>query len=212
MTIDLCHLFVFVADRAAAEQAFAACGLVPSFARSHPGQGTANLCACFDNAYLELLWCEDENELASAPVVRTRLAERARWRETGASPFGIGLRGHLPFPSWEYRPLYLPEGMSIPVALASEDPRQPFIFRSPGSVRPDAWTDDQAGARQQAAGMTEIGGLQLELPVAAAPALKCLAEKRFLTLKPAVRPRLDVAITVTGGGQRRLTLPQFLLE
>lgn len=212
MTIDLCHLIVFVADRAAAEQAFAACGLVPSFTRGHPGQGTANLCACFDNAYLELLWCEDESELISSPVVRTRLAERARWRETGASPFGIGLRGKLPFPSWEYRPPYLPEGMTIPVALASEDPRQPFIFHSPGSARPDAWTADLAGQRQQQAGMTEIGALKLELPVAAAPALKCLAEKRFLTLTPAVRPKLEVAIATLDGGQRRLQLPAFLLE
>lgn len=211
MTIDLCHVFVFVPDHAAAEQAMADLNLTPSFERRHPGQGTANLCACFDNAYLELLWPVDEAELISAPVVRTRLAERAHWRETGASPFGIGLRGKLPFPSWDYRPPYLPEDTTIPVALSSEDPRQPFVFRSPGDARPDAWTDGRAGTRQQAAGLREIVGLRLELPVAPAPALKVLAEQGFLSLTPAVSTRLELVVTSQDGRHRRLTLPDFTL-
>lgn len=209
MAISLCHVFVFVDSRAAALEALALCGLVHSFGRSHPGQGTANLAACFDNAYLELLWGENLAELIAVPVARTRLAERARWRENGANPFGIGLRGGLPFPSWEYRPSYLPDGASIPVALASEDPRQPFLFRSPGAARPDAWTDGMAGERQRQAGLSEITGLHLDLPVGTSPALRTLADRGFLSLKAAVKPRLLLTVSTVDGGQRVLSLPDF---
>ncbi|MCR6631979.1 MAG: VOC family protein [Magnetospirillum sp.] len=210
METSLCHVFVFVEDRAAALAALKACGLEESFSRSHDGQGTANVAACFDNAYLELLWPEDQGELVSVSVARTRLAERSRWRETGASPFGIGLRGRLPFPTWEYRPPYLPDGMAIPVALGSEDPRQPFLFRSPAEARPEHWDDGRAGRRQQAAGLTEITGLHLELPVGASPALRTLAERGLLALRPAVRPRLVLTIARSDGGQRQLSLPDFV--
>ena len=209
MSTELCHLFVFVDDRAVALAALDTCGLAESFRRTHDGQGTANVCACFDNAYLELLWPEDQGALASVSVARTRLAERSRWRETGASPFGIGLRGRIPFPTWEYRPPYLPEDVGIAIALGSEDPRQPFLFRSPGAARPDQWTDGRAGQRQTAAGLAEITALHLDLPVGASPALRVLAERGFLTMKAAVRPRLLLTVSRAGGGQRVLSLPDF---
>lgn len=207
MTTELCHVFAFVDDRAAALAVLDRCGLVESFRRSHNGQGTANICACFDNAYLELLWPEDQGELASVSVARTRLAERSRWHDTGASPFGLGLRGRIPFPTWEYRPPFLDEGMAI--ALGSEDPRQPFLFRSPNRLRPDQWDNGLAGARQQAAGLAEIVGLHLELPVGATPALRNLADRGLLTLKPAVRHRLSLVVSRQDGGQRTLSLPDF---
>jgi hypothetical protein len=34
----------------------------------HPGQGTANACFFFENAYLEVLWRHDDSELSSAVV------------------------------------------------------------------------------------------------------------------------------------------------
>jgi hypothetical protein len=209
MAISLCHVFVFVDHRAAALEALAACGLMQSFGRSHSGQGTANVAACFDNAYLELVWAEDTAELVSVPVSRTRLAERARWRETGACPFGIGLRGGLPFPFWEYRAPFLPEGMTMPVALASEDPRQPFLFRSPGDARPDAWTNGLAGNRQNPVGLSEITGLHLDISAGASPSLRTLAERGFMSVKPAVKPRLLLTVSKADGGKRVLSLPDF---
>jgi hypothetical protein len=196
-------------DREAALAALRSCGLAESFHRRHEGQGTANVAACFDNAYLELLWAEDQAELVSASVARTRLAERSRWRETGASPFGFGLRGRLPFPTWEYRPPHFPDGHVIPIALGSEDPRQPFLFRSPTEARPDQWSDGRAGQRQQAAGLAEIVGMRLELPVGASPAVRALADAGMLSLQPAVRHRLLLTISRVDGGQRVLSLPDF---
>ena len=144
--------------------------------------------------------------MVSVSVSRTRLSERSRWKETGASPFGIGLRGRLPFPNWEYRAPHLTEGV-IPIALGSEDPRQPFLFGSPLPQRPDHWPDG-AGARQGAAGLSEITGLHVDLPVGAAPALRTLAERGVLTWKAAVKPRLILTISGAAGPQR-LSLPDF---
>ena len=210
---DLCHVFVFVTPGAPEAAALDAAGLRESFRRAHPGQGTANACWCFDNAYLELLWVDDAAAVSGPPIARTRLAERARWRETGASPFGIAVRGAMPCAAWDYRPPYLPAGLSIPVALSSEDPRQPFLFRSPGDARPDAWTDGRAGDRQAAAGLAEIAGVHLDLPAPPTDDLRTLEAAGLLTLGHAGAPRMVLTLSRRDGGPpRRLSLPDFRWE
>lgn len=207
---SLCHVFVFVSPGAPEAQALRDIGMVESFQRRHPGQGTANSCWCFDNAYLELLWVEDADELASPQIRRTALAERSDWHRTGAAPFGIGLRGTMRFPTFDFRAPYLPEGTVIPVALASGDARQPFLFRSPGEGRPDQWTDGSAGERQHAAGLSEIVGLSMELSAAPSEALRRLERDGLLSLGRAVAPRLELTLSRKDGGPpRRLSLPDF---
>lgn len=205
--MELDHVFVLTAPDA---PECAGLGLTENCRRRHDGQGTANLCYCFDNAYLEMLWPVDAAELAAPEVSRTRLADRARWSRNGASPFGIGLRGgDLPFPTWRYRPACLPEGTDIAVATASDDARQPLLFRSPSAARPDAWTDGRAGARQAASGLREIVALHLDLPaeVTPAPALLHLAERRLLTLGHGEAHRMVLTLSTARGGTRRLSLP-----
>lgn len=132
--VELDHVFVFVAAAEAklgggVFERLAALGLEPSFARRHAGQGTANLCYAFDNAYLELLYVVDENELSASPLNRAGFAARARWRETGASPFGIACRGVLPGESWTYRNPDFPPGVSIVISMESDDPAMPLSSR-----------------------------------------------------------------------------------
>lgn len=197
MALQLHHLFQFVADEAEARALLAQIGLVPVIGRRHAGQGTASNIVVLDGAFLELIWTEDDSELSSAGVVRTRLGERCRWRDNGACPFGIALTGRFPFPSWEYRAPYLPEGGGIPVSLASEDPRQPFLFKAPPLELP-----------QVAVLPEKVAGIELSLPVAPALAVRMLADDGLLTLKPAVRHRM--ILTLQGDqGQRRLSLPDF---
>lgn len=218
--LALDHLFVFVEPGAPERAALERAGLRESFRRRHPGQGTANVCFCLDNAYLELLWEEDPQEIASPVVARTRLAERAAWRRTGASPFGVAVRSDppgapLPFATWEYRPPYLPGGVVIDVALASDDPRQPLLFRSPGAARPDVWTgtDGRAGERQRPAGLAEIAGVHIELSpgVRADAALLRLEEAGLLSIgEGGAGPRMVVTLSRVGDGPpRRLCLPDF---
>ncbi|MBL8727309.1 MAG: VOC family protein [Planctomycetes bacterium] len=127
------HVFVFC-DRDAPEQRhLAAAGLRVGVQREHRGQGTANVCFGFRDAYLELLWLADEAGAREVMVKPLGLQERARWRHTRASPFGVCLRPGAageptPFVAWPYRPAYLPAGTSIAMASNSGVIGEPLLF------------------------------------------------------------------------------------
>jgi len=218
--LELDHLLVFVDANPPQIGEPNSAGLRETFRRRHLGQGTANVCYCFDNAYLELIWETDRAETSAAPAVRLRLAERAAWPRTDACPFGIAVRKHgtesqLPFDIWEYVPPYRPAGTIIPVAVASDDPRQPLLFCSPGGLRPDSWTDGQAGERQRAAGLTEIKGVRISFPMGIRPdaALTSLAECGLISLRTSDEDRSSMVLTIArmdGGPPRRLSLPKLV--
>src|SRR5690606_13987549 len=92
MLWELDHVFLACPDETVAREAFAGSGITLEEGRVHPGQGTRNLCAYFDNAYFEVLLPADGHELRSAIVAPLNLQERITWRETGACPFGVCLR------------------------------------------------------------------------------------------------------------------------
>ncbi len=216
--LELDHIFLFVRPGGREAGALARAGLREAYRRRHPGQGTANVCYAFDNAYLELVWVEDWDEITSPAVARTKLAERAEWQSYRASPFGIavrggGLNGALPFATWEYA---APFGANLPVAQASEDPQQPFLFSPPdGGERPDSWTDFRAGARQRPVGLAEIVGVNLDYPpgVTPAPAFAALAETGLIKLGTAgAGPRMTLILSRTKDEPRkRLILPDLTL-
>jgi hypothetical protein len=97
-------------------------GLKEGSPNTHPGQGTACRRFFFTNAYLELFWVSDPQEAQAEEVLPTRLWER--WgKRNEACPFAIILRPaepavapEPPFPSWAYRPSYMPAGVSIDIA------------------------------------------------------------------------------------------------
>lgn len=152
MSIELDHVFWMMpkADVPAAAQAFETFGLRESYRRRHPGQGTANICYCFGNAFLEILWLEDEAEARSPEIARTLLAERA----TGtANPFGIAWRGDAGIAMWDFKPPYLPDGLSIAVAEACDDPQLPLMFSFPGSKPPGEMDPERHNGMQSHAGL-----------------------------------------------------------
>jgi hypothetical protein len=203
--LELDHVFCFVEPGGAESAArLAEGGLEPTFRRRHEGQGTANLCYVFDNAYLELLWVEDEALLARATFRRTRLWDRARWKSDGNSPFGVCVRAPeaLPFPCWLWQPPYLPPGLYLEVAKVVSDPEVPFLFRFPGTIRPDHWPEPQAGKRQRAAGLADIAALEL----AALPTAEQLKELRLQPSLGNQQAILELA-RADGGPPRRLRLP-----
>lgn len=146
------HVFVFC-DRQAPEQSlFTAKGLQIGVRREHPGQGTANVCFGFANAYLELLWLHDEAGARHPMVKPLGLQERARWRETNASPFGICVRPETtgeapPFVSWDYRPAYLPPDLAIHMACNSGVVGEPLLFAIDRPFQPFGVTHPFAAAR-----------------------------------------------------------------
>jgi hypothetical protein len=128
------HLFLFCAAGAPELAALTQIGLTADLRRRHQGQGTANVCIGFADGYLELLWLADDQE-ARLPLVKPLgLHERSRWRETGASPFGLCVRPDAPgtpppFPTWDYAPAYLPGGLTIAMACNSGVLGEPLLFQ-----------------------------------------------------------------------------------
>ncbi len=167
--MQLDHIFHFVQDLEAAETLGRSLGLAETYRRNHVGQGTANICYCFENAFLELLYLKDMSEAESPAIARTGLAQRASWRELGTCPVGIAWRlvqQEAPpfFATWQFRPPYLPDTMHIPVAVESDDPAVPLLFQSPGYAPPIEWPIERRGALQEKAGLRRISKVLLTSP------------------------------------------------
>jgi len=65
----------------------------------HQGQGTANACAFFDNAYLELLWRHDDDDLQSEVVRPTiSMATKANLCLLRRKPQGCKISSHNRIP------------------------------------------------------------------------------------------------------------------
>lgn len=176
--LEIDHLFMFIEPGGPEIEALQRLGLTETYRRAHPGQGTANACFAFDNLYLELLWLTSKVEARSPAIERTRLWERSQWRTLGTCPFGIAFRGDLAsagVPTWDYRPPYLPPGVSIQVATDSDDPTQPMLFSFPGSTAPDHWPAERRGRLQRDAGWGEAGGVVLRLAAGVAPCAALVA-------------------------------------
>src|SRR4051812_8246053 len=118
MSFELDHVFVATSEPGLLERALSNFGINFTRRSVHQGQGTVNACALFDNAFLEILWTADQDEVRSEAVRPLGLDERIRWHETGASPFGISFRptepgANWPFDVWQYSPPYTAAGIPI---------------------------------------------------------------------------------------------------
>ena len=165
MPFELDHLYVLAEPGAPEAERLITLGLVEGTPNVHPGQGTANRRFFFQNAMLELIFVTDEAEARRAEVAPTRLWERSRWRQTAACPFGLCLRATgddaPPFPTYEYRPAYLPEGAAIPIArgtLAVE----PMLFVNPFGRRPDSYLPEQRQPLDHPLGVREISAVHID--------------------------------------------------
>lgn len=216
--MELDHLFMFVRSDGPEIELLAQTGFVETYRRVHPGQGTANVCYCFDNLYLELLWVQDLDEVRSAPIGRTKLYERSRWRDDGTCPFGIAWRGDDPpfiEPTWPFRPPYLPTGVSIAVASDNDDPNQPMMFRSPGAAAPLDWPAERRGNLQRSSGFGAVTSVRLDLPEAepGGAALHWLEQHTDLDLGQSDTGHgLALMIEKADGGTATLSLPSIDLN
>lgn len=170
MSLELDHAFICTSVGAPEAEALIRFGLLEGAPNRHLGQGTANRRFFFENAFLELLWVENPAEAQSALVRRTGIFDRWSNRGAGASPFGICLRptgiqqAKPSFPTWEYRPTYLPEPLTIHMATDSHASGRPLMFcitfgRPPAS--------DEPARRQPIAhpvGLRAVTGLTITTP------------------------------------------------
>jgi hypothetical protein len=212
------HLFMIVEPGGAREMsALAEGGLTQSWSRQHVGMGTANIFICFDNAFLELVWIENEEEASASPVAR-RLIERKRKQDQGAMPFGLAIRAPtpespLPFEGWQFKPPSVSDMRNtVTIAASSDDLAQPFLFKGQRSLPPMDWTDGLSGRRQVPGGFGAILSWRLDLPdgVPPGPDLLRLKELGLLQLGRAGGRAAEWTIEAGRiGGQRprRFRLP-----
>lgn len=178
--MELDHVFVRARVGAPEADSLCALGLSEGSPNTHPGQGTANRRFFFGNAFIELLWIANEDEIASAATRRTQLHERLGGALPDASPFGLCFRPSAgedaPFATWDYTPAYLPPGMQVEIAVDAPL-AEPMWFFLAAAARPDA----AMGARRQPLdhplGLGEMTSLTITVPGAQAWSAPALAAR-----------------------------------
>lgn len=165
--MELDHIFMFTSPGGDEEaRTLAKFGLSEGTPNTHSGQGTACRRFFFRNAYLELLWVTDPAEVQSATIRPAYLWERWNARGT-ACPFGLCFRpgaqdgSSIPFPTWEYRPPYLPESLSFHAGTNAGVLNEPVLFYLPFSRRPDAQSAPKKQVMEHAAGLRELTRIEL---------------------------------------------------
>lgn len=157
------HLFLCVPPKAQDADLLISAGFTEGTANRHPGQGTANRRFFFDNAFIELLYVEEIDELQSPLTKPLRLDERLHRTEAGISPFGLCFRptdeadvanGIAPFAGWRYKPGYLPAHLHIDVADAPLE--EPMWFYLSFGERPDTAERARQENRVHKNGVSEI--------------------------------------------------------
>lgn len=171
------HLFLFVSGEDEARRMMSDAGLRVNYARQHPGQGTANICACLDDVFIELLWADG----SAISEESERISLGARCRGQG-SPLGVSWRGTPPDGCAAYAPAYLPKGVTIPVMAQSLAPAMPFVFQTPGGAPPIDRDPALVGDRQQPH-FERLGRCEI-----------VLERTEAVTLVTSVLPELDVKI------------------
>lgn len=182
------HVLVFCGPNAPEQQRLVEAGLQVGARREHQGQGTANVCFGFADSYLELIWLADEAAARDPMVKPLGLQERARWREANASPFGVCVRATgrgeaPPFPSWDYRPAYVPADQPIHMLCNSGVVGEPLLFALDRPFEPFGPAHTMSAARLQRATLTvrdlapmsllrEVNVPGLEIRAGAAPLLE----------------------------------------
>jgi len=209
LVFEVDHLFVCADVGAPEAESLIALGLTEGEANVHPGQGTANRRFYFHNLFLELLWVSDPLEAQSELVRPTQLWPRWSQRRSGASPFGVCLRPArpgfegVPFPSWEYRPPYLPSPLAIHVG---EDVpmSEPFWFFLRFGRRPDAPERPRRQPLAHAVGFQEATQIRLTAPAAGSPLAAAAAVLATGAVTLVSGPEHLLEMTFDGGTQGRV--------
>lgn len=217
MPFELDHVFILASEGAPEAELLLDFGLSEGGGHIHPGQGTSNRRFFFGNAMLELLWVSQSDEARSDRTRPTGLWDRWMGRGQTTSPFGICLRPsamdvmEIPFRGWQYKPVYLPEHLSMFIGENSAKLDEPLIFYIPFGERPDA------GGRRQAlehpAGFGEISSLCVSSPAfySMSDTLKSLRDIEGLTFKTAATHLMEIGFDGEKMGQSRSFQPHLPL-
>lgn len=191
MTFELDYLFICTDVDAPAADRLVSFGLSEGTPNVHAGQGTANRRFFFHNCMLELLWVHNPEEAQSEITRPTHLWGRWRDRNQGACPFGLCLRPAadstdvLPFSTWAYRPVYLPNSVSISVGTNASVLTEPMLFYLPFGKRQDSYSKEQRQPLNHRVGLTEMTRVTFVTPEAnyLSPELQAMVNSNLIKLR-----------------------------
>lgn len=201
--LELDHVFLLTRPHQAPEaDAVMAAGFTEGSRNVHPGQGTANRRIFFRNAMVEFLWVQNATDTETVAIAPMQFLARSQYRQSGYSPFGIGLRyqaaiadadKHLPFATWAFRPPYLPPHWEF--AVAQTQPHEPLIFVMPfPPTRPDALPPEQRQPLNHPNQIRELTGLRITLAqaVSVSPALQYLESMGLVNWRWGTEPLMEI--------------------
>ncbi len=117
VNMEIDHILIFTQYGAPEAEVLKNFGFIEGQGNTHIGQGTKNRRFFFGNMFLELIWLENGKEAQSPVTQPTLLYERFTQK---SCPFGICFRPSnthtLNFETWNYKPAYLPEHLTIQLA------------------------------------------------------------------------------------------------
>ena len=134
--MDIDHIFIFTNDNGKIADELVLFGLTEGSSRIHVGQGTTNRKFYFDNFFLEILWVHNEAEIRNDLIKPTGLWQRANFKSTNFSPFGLCIVNtdeteSLFQNALKYQPAYFPKGLNIEILTNKQKSNLPWTFRLP---------------------------------------------------------------------------------
>lgn len=172
--MELDHIFIFTHQAEQVAEALQTFGLSEGTPNVHTGQGTACRRFFFQNAYLELVWVVNEDEIKNQVIERTKLWERSRYESTQYCPFGLCFRKkQLSGPTkslyfedgWRYYSVYLPQDHYANIASNEDFPLEPMLFEMPFfGIAPKNYPLEKQQPLTHARGYRELTKVTLTLP------------------------------------------------
>jgi len=216
MSFELDHVFVCTNLDAPEATQLVSHGLTEGPSGAHQGQGTANRCFLFQNAYLELIWVHSREEARSPLTERTKLFERWKGRVDETCPFGICLRpappsvgSGLPFAAWDYLPRYVAKSSPIHIGTNSDRLAEPMLFFIKSTSRPDSWL--RQPPLQHRLGVREITRLSWTRPTdnPLSPELQAVVDAGCLNVALGRAHALEICFDNEALGQSARLLPDL---
>jgi glyoxalase-like protein len=137
LTLD--HVWIVVSPGAPERELFEEAGFrIAPAVNHHDGQGTSSVTIELGSEFLELLYPDDAVPVSPGlEVAAEKFRKKSEWRETGYSPFGVGLRrtarapAEFPFPVWTVSAAWMPAGASIEMLTPREMKTAVSLFIPP---------------------------------------------------------------------------------
>lgn len=173
--MELDHIFIFTQENERLADSLQAFGLSEGTPNAHPGQGTACRRFFFQNAYLELVWVENQEEARNTAFAKAKLFERSQYYFTDYCPFGLCFRAEnlsdKPFTllfddAWRYYSSFLPQGQFANIASNENFTAEPLLFEVPFfGIAPNNYPLEKQQILEHERGFKEVTAVSLTLPI-----------------------------------------------